>query len=241
MNILARARAFGVRVAPISHPEPATMKADLSREFIADVLAQSIIDPRTRALYELCFIHRDHFQDEIVADKLRMIVRLCAESGLAVPGFSPEYTAHRLGQSGVDSWFAGIATAEQIDPALVFEMHKRVMDVFADLPADQARSLASKYLHFHFPELFFLYDSRVAAAAFAIGQGECGYLARSEHDPEYGRFFACCRKLTERLAAPAGRRLNPRELDRVLRACADHQEVACAAGPRQANETAAYA
>lgn len=201
------------------------MKPELNREFVTDTLAQSILDPRTRALYELCFLHRHHFQDEIVADKLRMIVRLCAEHGFSVSGFSPEFAAHRLGRSGVDRWFAGLATAEQIDMALVFEMHQRVMDVFADLPVEQSRSLASKYLHFHFPELFFIYDQRVAAAAVDMGDGECGYLARAEHDPEYGRFFACCRKLSDKLSALTGRRLNPRELDRVLRSWADHQDV----------------
>lgn len=204
------------------------MKPELTREFIADTLAQSILDPRSRALYELCFLHRNHFQDDIVADKLRMIVRLCAEHGLTVNGFSPEFAAHRLGQSGVDSWFAGIATAEQIDPALVFEMHKRVMDVFGDLPAEQSRSLASKYLHFHFPELFYLYDRRVEAAAIDLGDGECGYLARAEHDPDYGRFFACCRRLSDQLSKLAGRRLNARELDRVLRAWADYRDIAAA-------------
>ena len=208
------------------------MKPEITREFLADALAQSILDPRTRALYELCFMHRHHFHDEIVADKLRMIVRLCAEHGLNVTGFSPEFTAHRLGQSAVDHWFAGLATAEHLDLALVFELHKRVMDLFADLPAEQARALASKYLHFHFPELFFLYDRRVAAAAFQLGEGECGYLSRAEHDPDYGRFFACCRKLTERFVGLAGRRLNPRELDRVLRAWADHHEVAAVAMSR---------
>lgn len=216
------------------------MKPELTREFIADTLALSVLDPRTRALYELCFLHRNHFQDEIVADKLRMIVRLCAEHGFHVGDFSPEFAAHRLGRSGVDRWFAGIATAEQLDPALVFDMHKRVMDVFANLPADQARSLASKYMHFHFPELFYLYDGRVAAAAAELGEGECGYLARGEHDADYGRFFACCRKLSERLVGLAGRRLNPRELDRVLRAWADHQEVAMAAGARATVQPAAY-
>ncbi|MDD5364338.1 MAG: hypothetical protein PHR30_03300 [Gallionellaceae bacterium] len=217
------------------------MNPDITREFIADTLAQSILDPRTRALYELCFMHRHHFQDDIVTDKLRMIVRIGAEHGFHVNDFSPEFAAHRLGQSGVDRWFAGIATAERLDQALVFEMHKRIMDVFADLPAEQARSLASKYLHFHFPELFFIYDSRVAAAAFDLGQGECGYLARSEHDPDYGRFFACCRKLTERLVGPAGRRLNPREMDRVLRAWADHHEVAMTAGSSRTSAPVAYA
>jgi hypothetical protein len=217
------------------------MKPELNREFVTDTLAQSILDPRTRALYELCFLHRHHFQDDIVADKLRMIVRLCAEHGFNVNSFSPEFVAHRLGRSGVDRWFAGLATAEQIDMALVFEMHRRVMDVFADLLAEQSRSLASKYLHFHFPELFYLYDQRVAAAAIDIGDGECGYLARTEHDPAYGRFFACCRKLTDKLSALAGRRLNPRELDRVLRAWADHQDLSALPAARPETRVATHA
>lgn len=218
------------------------MKSEITREFVADTLAQSILDPRTRALYELCFLHRHHFQDDIVADKLRMIVRLCAEQGLAVSGFSPELSAHRLGHSGVDRWFAGLATAEQLDPALVFEIHNRVMAVFTDLPVEQARSLAAKYLHFHFQELFYLYDSRVEAAAFDLGEGDCGYLSRVEHDPTYGRFFACCRKLSDQLVDLAGRRLNPRELDRVLRAWADYKDlVAMPASPRQAPRFAAHA
>lgn len=201
------------------------MNTILTREFIADILAQSVQDVRTRALYELCFLHRHHIRSEIVADKLRMILRLCADHGLKVADLSPEFTAYRLGQSGVDRWFAGLTTAEQIDPDLVFEMHKRVMDLFDELPSRQACSLASKYLHFHFPELFYLYDSRVEAAATALGQEECGYLAGGDHDPDYVRFFACCRKLAESFAPLAGRRPNPRELDRLLRAWSDHQEA----------------
>lgn len=217
------------------------MKPELTREFIADTLAESILDPRTRALYELCFMHRHHFQDDIVADKLRMIVRLCAENGFGVGNFSPEFAAHRLGRSGVDRWFAGLATAEHLDLSLVYELHKRVMDVFSDLPVELSRSLASKYLHFHFPELFFIYDARVAAAAIDLGEGECGYLSRAEYDPDYGRFFACCRKLTDRLANQAGRRLNPRELDRVLRAWADHHEVGAVETFRPVPRSAAHA
>jgi hypothetical protein len=217
------------------------MKPELNREFVTDTLAQSILDPRTRALYELCFLHRHHFQDEIVADKLRMIVRLCAEHGLKVNGFSPEFAAHQLGRSGVDRWFAGLATAEQIDMALVFEMHRRVMDVFVHLPAEQSRSLASKYLHFHFPDLFYIYDQRVEAAAIEMGDGECGYLARAERDPAYGRFFACCRKLSDKLSTLAGRRLNPRELDRVLRSWSDHQELSVLPMMQPESRTATHA
>lgn len=198
------------------------MKPTLSREFIADVLSRSVLDPRSRALYDLCFFQRHHLRDELVVDKLRLIGRLYAG---AAPGFSPELGAHWLSKSPVDHWFAALSTAEQLDGWLLLEVHKRVMDVFFDLPEAEARSLASKYLHFHFPELFCIHDSRVEAAVQALGEGDCGFLAIGEHDPVYGRFHAGCRKLADRLAPMIGRRPSPRELDRVLRAWLDLEEA----------------
>ena len=203
------------------------MKPTLTREFIADALSQSNIDPRSRALYELCFLQRDHLRDEPVADKLRLIARLYAEYGSALGtagGFSPEYSAHRLTQSSVDRWFGILATAENLDAGLLLELHKRVMDVFADLPESTARSLASKYLHFHFPELFCIYDAEVEAALHSLMHGDCGFLALADFDPVYGRFLACCRKLVDHLKPEIGRRLSPRELDRVLRAWQEYPD-----------------
>lgn len=200
------------------------MNPTLTREFLTDALSRSIQDTRSRALYDLCFFHRHHLQDELVADKLRLIGRLYAEYGAGL-GFSPELSAHCLAKSPVDRWFSALSTAEQLDGWLLLELHKRVMDVFADLPETEARSLASKYLHFHFPELFSIYDSQVDSAVKALSEGDCGFLAMSDHDPVYGRFHAGCRKLAERLAPLIGRRLSPRELDRVLRAWLDVEDA----------------
>lgn len=191
-----------------------------TREFIADALSGALIDPRLRALYELCFLHRHHLRDDIVADKLRLIGRLYADQGAGL-GLSPEHGAHRLTRSSVDRWFGALATAEDMQTALLLELHKRVMDLFADLPEETARSLASKYLHFHFPELFPVYDAAVDRASAALSEGACGFLALAESDAVYGEFHARCRKLGERLGREIGRRLSPRELDRVLRAWSD--------------------
>ena len=206
------------------------MNATLTREFITDTLSRSILDPRSRALYDLCFFQRDHFSDEIVADKLRLIGRLYAEYGVGA-GFSPELGAHCLAKSPVDHWFFTLSTAEQLDAWLPLELHKRVMDVFADLPEPEARSLASKYLHFHFPELFFIHDSLVDATVRELSEGDCGFLAMSDFDPVYGRFHAGCRKLAERLAPELGRRLTPREMDRLLRAWQAREDAPFSARP----------
>lgn len=45
----------------------------------------------------------------------------------------------------------------------ILNTHKFLMDTFYELTGLEKRSLASKYLHFHCPEKFFIYDSRARA------------------------------------------------------------------------------
>lgn len=42
----------------------------------------------------------------------------------------------------------------------IIKTHKVLMDIFTKICGKEKRSLASKYLHFHFPNLFYIYDSR---------------------------------------------------------------------------------
>lgn len=205
------------------------MTPTLTREFITDALCQPVLDPKLRALYDLCFMHRHHMRDDIVVDKLRLIMRLYADAPTwPDKAFSAKATAHRLSHSPVDHWFGALSSAEALDSSLPPELHKRLMEVFSDMREDEARSLASKYLHFHFPELFHVYDSRIAAAIALLMHDACGVPATAGCDLVYGRFHACCRKLTERIAPLVGRRLSPREMDRVLRAWLDADEAAYA-------------
>lgn len=209
------------------------MHPQLNRDFVTEALSLSILDPRSRALYDLCFIQRDHLRDEVVSDKLRMMMRLYAEQGLLPGGFSLEAASHALRRSCVDCWFSAVATAECLDTPLILALHKRVMNLFPELQDTEARALASRYLHFHFPELFFIHDSRVEAVALVLTRGEGGFLAMDEYDPVYGRYFASCLRLTALLEPLVGRRPSPRELDRVLRAWLD-RSVAPPAFSREA-------
>ncbi len=50
----------------------------------------------------------------------------------------------------------------------ILKVHKFLSDLFCDISGLKKRSLASKYLHFHFPDLFFIYDSRAKNALSKI-------------------------------------------------------------------------
>ena len=77
----------------------------------------------------------------------------------------------------------------------ILSTHKYLMDAFMDLTGLEKRSLASKYLHFHCPEKFFIYDSRARAAIGKIVKrpNKKILLGIDDHDAEYGDFV--CRML----------------------------------------------
>ena len=107
--------------------------------------------------------------------------------------------------------------------ALNLETHMRVMELFTEISGLEKRSLASKYLHFHFPARFYIYDSRAAKAIAKLTKP----IGRSlpplrEHDNVYARFSLRCQDLKGKIASIAGRHLSPREFDKVLLAFEPH-------------------
>ena len=52
---------------------------------------------------------------------------------------------------------------DNLDKAL--EAHKFLINEFHDITGQDNRSLASKYLHFHCPSMFYIYDSRAVSIA----------------------------------------------------------------------------
>lgn len=87
----------------------------------------------------------------------------------------------------------------------ILETHKKVVYFIYEITKDNKRSFASKYLHFHFPSLFFIYDSRVAGVINEIFREIGGTRNDSEklqtligkHDDAYANFFIKCFYLWE--------------------------------------------
>jgi len=108
-------------------------------------------------------------------------------------------------------------TEQNLD--LVLETHKFLMDAFYDITKLEKRSLASKYLHFHCPKVFYIYDSRANQ-----GIRNCVRLNRQKAndryscncDKEYTDFCIRMLELRKFIADRFSNTLTPRELDNLL-------------------------
>ena len=100
----------------------------------------------------------------------------------------------------------------------ILSTHKYLMDAFMDLTGLEKRSLASKYLHFHCPEKFFIYDSRARAAIGKIVKrpNKKILLGIDDHDAEYGDFVCRMLELQEYLDEKLEVYEKPRAIDSFL-------------------------
>ena len=100
----------------------------------------------------------------------------------------------------------------------ILNTHKFLMDTFVELTGLEKRSLASKYLHFHCPDKFFIYDSRAKTAIGKIVKRPDREILSGleDYDAEYGDFVCRMLELQEYLDEKMGIYENPRSIDSFL-------------------------
>ena len=101
--------------------------------------------------------------------------------------------------------------------ANVLDAHNHLMSTLNRITGQNKRSLASKYLHFHVPELIYIYDSVANAALIRINpKYHVRSKVSSDFDAAYAAFAFRLLDLQEGIEATYGERLTPRQLDRLL-------------------------
>jgi len=100
----------------------------------------------------------------------------------------------------------------------ILSVHKYLTELFAEISGNnkRKRSLASKYLHFHCPALFFLYDSRAAKGVRALCPRFKPELSFKNVDEVYAKFFLRLVHMREYILRVEGRHLSTREIDNIL-------------------------
>jgi len=204
---------------------PTKIPSQFTTEFVNDALSASTWDIGNQVLYDLCATYPNHSQDDVIIAKIWIIGRTYAaaierrhSTDVAVgDAFYETVVAPKIPSSRIDNWFRAIVADHGDDVALSIETHDKVKKLFGEISGLEKRSLASKYLHFHFPKRFYIYDSRANKAIAALDKPVCRNLpSLRAHDDVYARFFLRCQALSKEIISNGGRQLLPRELDKVL-------------------------
>lgn len=131
-----------------------------------------------------------------------------------------EEAARRLAASDLDTLIARVPREPPtylagVVPAL--EAHACLVDVLHALSGRKQRSFASKYLHFHVPEAFFILDSIACRGLQRLKlQRPVERLSGGVGEPEYLAFVTKVLTLQTQLASMNDSLLTPREMDRLL-------------------------
>jgi len=119
----------------------------------------------------------------------------------------------------VDDWIEPLRSMKKPCSTNVDEIlaaHKQLTNLFQQITGIEKRSLASKYLHFHLPQLFYLYDSRAADAIRSYEPRTKLTRIPNHFDRVYAPFFLRCLQLTERIQNHYGFWMSPRAIDNLL-------------------------
>jgi len=204
------------------------MRRRITRDDVDRALAPSPWDLANGVLYSLCETHPKHIRDDAIIAKVWLIGRAYAAAlerrRIAHDSSDVFYTTtvvKKLKKSGLDNWLVSLPR-RIVDPwgelALAVAVHKRLMDLFSRITGLEKRSLASKYLHFHRPNVFFLYDSRASLASGkvtpsirSITKIEC-----ASADPRYLSMVRRCQWIRDDVSQRFGVLLTPRQVDNIL-------------------------
>jgi hypothetical protein len=207
----------------------------LTPDLIRTALANDFWDLGNQVLYDLCSEHPRHDRADVIIAKVWLIGRSYSaaierrKENQDNRGeiFYESNVAPSISSSEIDRWLDEIRNSPSADrkPALV--AHGRLTELFRSITGLDKRSLASKYLHFHIPDRFYIFDQRAQAAARRLMPRV--RVAREAivpgSDPQYVRFSICCGEIRTEAKRISGRDISPRDLDKILLAVSATRSV----------------
>lgn len=97
----------------------------------------------------------------------------------------------------------------------VLRVHKTLMDALKIGTGQGDRSFASKYLHFHMPHLFFMFDTYASQTLNGL-MGRRRSIAQPDSDAKYAAYCGKCLLLRDTIREQYNADMSPRQLDNLL-------------------------
>lgn len=191
-------------------------------------------------LYKLCKDNFNHDVDDHTLTKVLFIGRIYAaaverrknKSNIINDNFYTDTVAPAFGKSKLDEKLADLKTIKNVKPEnikSILQAHYYLMRMLQKITALNKRSFSSKYLHFHLPDLFYIYDSRsVTALRQFISQvpKDLKHMLELESiDDEYTKFYCKCFDLKRQIKTQFDIDLTSRQLDNLLIEVANKQSI----------------
>jgi hypothetical protein len=193
-----------------------------------------------KVLYDLCRNYPLHSDDDVIIAKILLIGRVYAAAierrkpnkQKSVKGqgddFYTKIVAPKIRKSGIDAWLDSLPShlpPAPDDPAImrILAVHGKVTKLFSQISGLEKRSLASKYLHFHRPDLFFIYDSRSVSGVRGVTPS-VRFESSPSRDNEYEKFFRRCLWLCHDRKLQLSDPLITRHLDDLLITLAERKK-----------------
>lgn len=203
----------------------------LTKELINAAVKGNDWDLGNKVLYDLCKEHPRHKSKPEIVAKIWLIGRAYAaaiertgKKSDDVPkgdDFYLEHVASAVKASNMDQWLERLKNCDKVtvdNLDVILGVHQKVTDLFHEISGRNKRSLASKYLHFHYPGLFFIYDDRVLKALSKLSH-VTGRLKRTTYedaDNDYRKVCEKCLKVRDHIEKTHKIFLSPRHLDNLL-------------------------
>ena len=187
----------------------------LKSEYNFEVLGNGV-------LYDMCKKHADHTVPEAIYAKLWLIGRsYSAALERNKSGEKTEViyrnTVDELIKIGnrLDDTIRGLKPmVDNTSLYAALNVHKILVDIFYKTTLMEKRSLASKYLHFHRRDVFYIYDSYANTSLMNCVKGSV--YSDSQYDSEYFKFCKKAVALKVKIKDRYSKDLDPREIDNLL-------------------------
>ena len=198
----------------------------ITQELFEYALAPNMWDYNDGILYAMCAKDPYHTDPAVISGKMNIIGRSYAaaierrkNAKDTQDVFYRKHVVPTLSASDIDNRINNLRMFAQIEKQnieAVLSTHKYLVDIFYKITGQNKRSLASKYLHFHLPNMFFLYDSQARRGLRKLKLGLHVSRVAGDFDEEYNVFCLKLLDIREEIKRDYGRILTPRQIDRML-------------------------